>query len=281
VGTSKTILAAGSLSNDTPRLVGRFAGEGGEVALGPMTTFGRSPENSLQIGDRELSKQHFSIEKVGNSFLIRDLNSSNGTFINGRKISELRLREGDEISFGTSRVVFHGGGPRRHEAAVFVPTHQALSQPAEKASERSLLADLLIRGFVKEKNPQVLMEKAVRAAQQLVGSDWAAVYLVTRSGPVVRRAESRREPSLGPPANDVEVANRVRASGNRLRSEDQGVGTLLGVPLVRAEATLGVLLAGCVERTSAFDDECAQALYRLSSEAAARLPPVAELEFWG
>ncbi len=53
---------------------------------------------------------------MGNSFLLRDLNSSNGTFVNGRKVRELRLRDGDEIALGNSRLIFHSGeaAARRH-----------------------------------------------------------------------------------------------------------------------------------------------------------------------
>lgn len=84
-------------------------GKVSEFALGQKTTLGRHPANTIRIADREVSKEHASIERVGNSFLLRDLGSSNGTFVNGRRVRELRLREGDEISLGNSRLTFHGG----------------------------------------------------------------------------------------------------------------------------------------------------------------------------
>ena len=56
-----------------------------------------------------MSKEHAAIEKVGNAFLLKDLGSSNGTFVNGRRVRELRLKEGDEIALGNSRLVFHSG----------------------------------------------------------------------------------------------------------------------------------------------------------------------------
>jgi adenylate cyclase len=93
-----------------PRLSGRFAdGKVGEFPLADRTSLGRHPNNTLRLVDREVSKEHCTIEKVGNTYLLRDLNSSNGTFVNGRKVKELRLRDGDEIALGNSRLVFHSG----------------------------------------------------------------------------------------------------------------------------------------------------------------------------
>jgi adenylate cyclase len=93
-----------------PRLSGRFAdGKVGEFPLSDRTSLGRHPNNTLRLVDREVSKEHCVVERAGNTYLLRDLNSSNGTFVNGRKIKELRLRDGDEIALGNSRLVFHSG----------------------------------------------------------------------------------------------------------------------------------------------------------------------------
>src|SRR5687767_601433 len=94
-----------------PRLAGRLAdGKYGEFALAvAKTTLGRHPANTLRLVDREVSKEHACIERIGTTFLLRDLNSSNGTFVNGRRVKELRLRDGDEIALGNSRLVFHSG----------------------------------------------------------------------------------------------------------------------------------------------------------------------------
>lgn len=82
-GKPAQVYAPGQLKG--PRLVGRFAdGKYGEFPLGQKTTMGRHPNNTLRLVDREVSKEHCSVERVGNSYLLRDLNSSNGTFVNGR-----------------------------------------------------------------------------------------------------------------------------------------------------------------------------------------------------
>jgi adenylate cyclase len=81
----------------------------GEFPLGPKTTLGRHPANTLRLVDREVSKEHAVIEQTGRDFILKDLNSSNGTFVNGRRVKEMRLRDGDEISLGSSKFTFHAG----------------------------------------------------------------------------------------------------------------------------------------------------------------------------
>ncbi len=81
----------------------------GEFPLGPKTTLGRHPANTLRLVDREVSKEHAVIEQSGRDFILRDLNSSNGTFVNGRRVKEMRLRDGDEVTLGSSKFTFHAG----------------------------------------------------------------------------------------------------------------------------------------------------------------------------
>ncbi len=91
-----------------PRLTGRLDGKLSHFPLGAKTTLGRNPTNTLRLADREVSKEHATIERVGSTFILRDLSSSNGTFVNGRRIRELKLRDGDELTLGNSRLIFRG-----------------------------------------------------------------------------------------------------------------------------------------------------------------------------
>ncbi|MBF5040950.1 FHA domain-containing protein [Aggregicoccus sp. 17bor-14] len=117
-----------------PRLTGTFAdGQRGDFALDqPRVTLGRHPSNTLRLVDREVSKEHALIEREGADFVLRDLNSSNGTFVNGRRVvRELRLRDGDEISLGSCRLVFRAGEERPGRAAPGVTVvASAASAPA-------------------------------------------------------------------------------------------------------------------------------------------------------
>ncbi|WNG27287.1 FHA domain-containing protein [Cystobacter fuscus] len=93
-----------------PHLKGRFPdGTTGEFSLGQLTTLGRHPSNTLRLVDREVSKEHATIERVGREYVLRDLGSSNGTFVNGKRVSELKLRDGDEIGVGATKLTFYSG----------------------------------------------------------------------------------------------------------------------------------------------------------------------------
>jgi pSer/pThr/pTyr-binding forkhead associated (FHA) protein len=63
-------------------------------------TIGRSPENALHLRDRKLSRRHARIEWDELGFLLRDLESSNGTWLNRRRVATDRLLQGDEIRVG-------------------------------------------------------------------------------------------------------------------------------------------------------------------------------------
>lgn len=70
----------------------------------PHTGFGYLSAASLS--DPSLSSPHFRIEVLGNEFLIRDLESADGTYVNGARIRYVELRSGDQIRAGNTVLVF-------------------------------------------------------------------------------------------------------------------------------------------------------------------------------
>ena len=69
-------------------------------------SLGRHPRNTHQVLDRVVSKEHCHIELVRDRYVLRDLGSLNGTFVNGERVQERRLEPGDEILIGSTRIVF-------------------------------------------------------------------------------------------------------------------------------------------------------------------------------
>lgn len=61
---------------------------------------GRRDENDIPLPLASVSSRHCLIEKRGNDIIVRDLNSSNGTFVNGEQVSEAILQLGDSIQIG-------------------------------------------------------------------------------------------------------------------------------------------------------------------------------------
>jgi gamma-glutamylcyclotransferase (GGCT)/AIG2-like uncharacterized protein YtfP len=83
---------------------GPIAGRKIEVRSGTILRIGRTAKSDYALGeDSYLSGQHFAIENDGNEARARDLGSSNGTFVNGERVtSETVLREGDSLTAGGS-----------------------------------------------------------------------------------------------------------------------------------------------------------------------------------
>ncbi len=65
---------------------------------------GRHPDNDLQLTDQNISRFHAIIEPKQEGFLLRDLGSRNGTFVNGHKVEEAWLQTGDQIRVGKIRM---------------------------------------------------------------------------------------------------------------------------------------------------------------------------------
>jgi pSer/pThr/pTyr-binding forkhead associated (FHA) protein len=64
------------------------------------TTIGRVEDNTFEIAESSVSSHHCEVLLRGNDVLVRDLNSTNGTFINGQKISESVLKPGQVLRLG-------------------------------------------------------------------------------------------------------------------------------------------------------------------------------------
>ena len=71
------------------------------------TTIGRSRDNSIRVADERASRHHARIDLQKGVFVISDLDSANGTYVNGQRIQTSKLRSGDEIRIGDTRLSFH------------------------------------------------------------------------------------------------------------------------------------------------------------------------------
>lgn len=80
------------------------------IELRPFNSVGRHPNNTIQLLDRIVSKEHCIVELRGDGFWLRDLGSLNGTYVNAeRVVGERRMAHGDEIAMGSSRAWFDEG----------------------------------------------------------------------------------------------------------------------------------------------------------------------------
>ncbi|HSD28390.1 MAG TPA: FHA domain-containing protein [Vicinamibacteria bacterium] len=79
-----------------------------EIPLARTTilTIGRDPSNDLVLPDAMVSRRHAVIEQRGNQFFLRDCSSANGSVVNGDRVSERGLRDGDLVAIGSMRLLY-------------------------------------------------------------------------------------------------------------------------------------------------------------------------------
>jgi FHA domain/Double zinc ribbon len=96
------------LADDVATLVVRSGAQmGDQFALHDvLTRLGRHPESEISLDDITVSRRHAEITRVGGTYIVRDVGSLNGTYVNQERIEEATLRHGDELQVGKFRLVF-------------------------------------------------------------------------------------------------------------------------------------------------------------------------------
>ena len=91
-----------------PKASLEVSGEGRRVPLGAGTiSIGRAPDNDVVLDDRRVSRRHAEVRLRLGKHTLYDLGSTNGTFVNGKKVNEIALSEGDRITFGAATLIYH------------------------------------------------------------------------------------------------------------------------------------------------------------------------------
>jgi len=119
-----------------PRLVAQspeFAGKSFKLD-GPQITIGRLEDNGIQMEHASISGHHAVLNLDGLDYVIKDLDSTNGTRINGEKITKQKLRRNDILRLGNIEVLYDS-------------EHAPPGQPMPTPSERVNLNECATKGF--------------------------------------------------------------------------------------------------------------------------------------
>ncbi|HET6201956.1 MAG TPA: FHA domain-containing protein [Planctomycetota bacterium] len=125
-----------------PRLV-TLSGDriGTEHTLSSPFVLGRAPHCSVRLEEESVSREHAKFYERDGVWSVADLNSRNGTFVNGARVTKADLRPGDEISLGRFRLRFAADPPAEavvEEIELEEPAAPARAAPPVAAAARSM-----------------------------------------------------------------------------------------------------------------------------------------------
>lgn len=201
------------------------------LSLDEVTTLGRAPESTYRVSEPSVSGKHAQIAAVANSFVIMDLGSTNGTFVNGEPITTPRvLSNGDSIRLGPKAVLrFQLMADDEQQAlselyeaaiydgltAVFNRRHLAERMTAEVAFARRHRTELSLVSFDLDRFKSVNDGYGHLAGDAVLKATAAALALRVRTEDVVARYGGEEFAVLlrgAQPDSALQVAQRLRAA---------------------------------------------------------------------
>jgi signal transduction histidine kinase len=94
---------------------------------------GRDASNVIQVHDTEVSRHHAEFRRSDDDFTVSDLNSSNGTFVNGQRVRSHRLASGDQIQVGATLMLYTGPPGESGEEALQSIDIAAAAPPEDRS----------------------------------------------------------------------------------------------------------------------------------------------------
>jgi pSer/pThr/pTyr-binding forkhead associated (FHA) protein len=116
-----------------------------------VITIGRLPENTICISNMGISRRHSKIERdSNNNYVLTDLNSLNGTFVNNTKVKKISLSHGDKITIGKYTILFEDAEKKEPglvaQKTAEEPPHEinenlAMHEPAHPVEQTSVVPE--------------------------------------------------------------------------------------------------------------------------------------------
>ncbi len=278
---------------------------------GQSMLLGRTPGNDLMVASVRVSSHHAAIELLGEGWVIRDLGSRNGTFVNGVRSNRTVIRDGDVLHLADVRVFVSSRAlprPVDFEASV---VDEIIGSRVKGCIERSSVSGFQPVERVRDTEQLRRDYEKLRLAQRLalrLGAEWDIERLLARllafclqvlpaeNGVVmlrepgghqmVPRMVRHRAAHAAPVLVSRSVVDRVVRSGEALLIEDAGVHealrsaksivsgnirSLLAVPLLIRDEVRGVLCLDSRSDSALFDERDLYLLTGIAAQASVAL----------
>lgn len=237
---------------------------------GTNVSIGRASDCSIPIKDRFLSRRHAEINTIGTNWVLKDLGSANGTYLNGNRVEkDVRLSSGDRIRLGDTELVFltteHNTdkllsvAETSTKASIAISLQELDQAPAESIDvERLQTLNRLARELIEDRPMDELFGFIVDRVMQHLHPSRAAIALLAEDGRSFSHVEVRREDKSDGSElkishtllttlveekkalafTDVSVDEKLSRANSIVM---QGIHSILCAPLVIGETVVGVL----------------------------------------
>jgi len=209
-----------------PRLIvtsGTSAGLAFEIAPSG-TTIGREYTQDIVLADGKVSRQHaLVLERDGICFL-KDLGSSNGSYLNDERIEEAPLSEGDVVRIGTSQMRFSAGRTPDTQARM---TEELAPQKTVELSLSDIDALDRIAGSAEVARPTAALLALGKIARDLAAADTTQDLYAALTGHLARALESDRVYVLEPSGDEWRIASLPGGKLDRKLAETPVSGTIV------------------------------------------------------
>lgn len=285
------------------------SGEGpSHYELTAFNTIGRHPDNTVQVLDRIVSKEHCRITRGPHGgYVLRDIGSLNGSYVNGERVTERTLATGDTIGMGNTVLRFEDDDEpapapelknvtmmpgqvqsqvrsRVDASARFLPVAEITNIEALKADyEKLRVAHELSQKLSLDTNLDDLLQKIVDESFALIRADRAVILLYDpeTSELTPRYVRQKREDEEIRLSSSIleEVKNNKRAvlSSDAMVDERfkaaksiimQGIRSTMCVPLLYADQLVGAMHMDSMLTTGAFTEKDLLLFQGIATQAA-------------
>lgn len=169
------------------------------VLTQPVTFIGRDPRSDVILHDDHVSMHHAQIIREANRFILSDLDSKNGIFINDKQVKQHLLRDGDRIRIGGTNLLFRVKRQAPPPASLMI----------SRAPTRDGARLIILRGA------QAGTQFTIRASLVRLGRDPSADIVLADHGASRRHAEIRAE-AKGYVLYDLRSTNGTHVNGQRI-----------------------------------------------------------------
>ncbi|MDR7153125.1 pSer/pThr/pTyr-binding forkhead associated (FHA) protein [Hydrogenophaga palleronii] len=182
------------------------------------TTLGRRPYNDIVIDNLAVSGEHAVMQMSGADVFLEDLNSTNGTYVNGKAIKKQQLQNGDTIEIGKYKIKFASDNfSDQHEKTMVINSGAVVAKAAPAAPVGNAAIKVMSGTAAGREVPLV---KVVTT----IGKPGVAVAAITRRphGYVVALVEGATRPTvnskpLGSEAIDLRHGDLIELAGTQMQ----------------------------------------------------------------